>query len=52
MKRLKEFELKTLDQITGGITIKLEFTNVFDGNPKNDDVRLTAQGNEQASGNG
>lgn len=47
MKNLKEFELKSLDQITGGITIKLEFTNVFDGNPKNDDVHLTAQAGSQ-----
>lgn len=46
MKKFKEFELKTLDQITGGINIKLEFTNVFDGNPTNDDVRLTAQAGE------
>lgn len=51
MKKLKEFELKTLDQITGGITIKLEFTNVFDGNPKNDDVRLSAQANSHDLGN-
>jgi hypothetical protein len=50
MKNLKDFELKTLDQITGGITIKLEFTNVFDGNPKNDDVRLSAQASSQELG--
>lgn len=48
MKKLKEFELKTLDQITGGINIKLEFTNVFDGNPSNDDIRLTAQASESS----
>jgi hypothetical protein len=47
MKKFKEFELKTPEQITGGITIKLEFTNVFDGNPKNDDVHLSAQVNEK-----
>lgn len=48
MKNLKEFEVKNLDQVLGGITVKLEFTNIFDGNPKNDDVRITAQQSGQA----
>ncbi len=40
MKNLREFELKSLDQVMAGITIKLEFSNLFDGNPKNDDARI------------
>ncbi|HSH64695.1 MAG TPA: hypothetical protein VLB84_02620 [Bacteroidia bacterium] len=48
MKKLKEFEMKSLDQLTGGITVKLEFTNIFDGNPKNDDIHVVAQGDTKA----
>lgn len=43
MKKFKEFEVKNLDQLVGGITIKLEFTNLFDGNRKNDDLRIETE---------
>jgi len=43
MKNLKEFEVKNLDQITGGIKIVLTLSGFFDGIKKNEDVTLAAE---------
>lgn len=43
MKNLEKFEVKNLDQITGGITIKLTLSGFFDGIKRNEDVRISAE---------
>ena len=46
MKNFKEFEVKNLDQITGGITIKIEASGIFDGIKKNEDFHISVQKDE------
>lgn len=50
MKNLKEFEVKNLDQITGGITITLTISGIFDGIKKNEDFTIKGSANSQGNG--
>ncbi|HET6228324.1 MAG TPA: hypothetical protein VFF27_18735 [Bacteroidia bacterium] len=49
MKNLKEFEVKNLDQITGGSDVVIKFSGFFDGVKSNEDIRIGLESN--TSGN-
>jgi len=47
MKNLKEFELKNLNQITGGSKIRVTFSGLYDGVKHNEDVIISFEHNSE-----
>jgi hypothetical protein len=43
MKNLKEFEVKNLDQITGGSDVVIKFSGWFDKVKGNEDIRIALE---------
>jgi|1185.fasta_scaffold18461_1 hypothetical protein len=50
MKNLKEFEVKNLDQITGGTEVVIKFSGFFDKIKGNEDIRIGIA-NTETTGN-